>query len=228
MKVGSTAAATKATNQRRTFGLVLRTPHCGASSSASIRDPGRLDELLSVVSAASAAGGTVTSVSSLDQLTRAASQPSGPLRSDLLGRLRHATAAATALLARTPETGHVRWGRRVALGLFEASMGAGPYEFFATSEPLDQPRTSEQLCADINGALLRQIEGLEARRMCEHSERRDRASCATGASALPGRGPPLPRRRRTVLPGRCRKAHPRMGGRARAAGRQPASDESKP
>lgn len=49
---------------------------------------------------------------------------------------------------------------RVALGFFQAMMGAGRYEFVATSNPIEQPLTFEQLCSNINASLFEQIEEL--------------------------------------------------------------------
>lgn len=52
---------------------------------------------------------------------------------------------------------------RVAIGFFQAMMGAGRYEFIATSEPIEHPLTFEQLCREINDLLARQIEELQAK-----------------------------------------------------------------
>lgn len=53
---------------------------------------------------------------------------------------------------------------KVALGFFQALIGAGRYEFVAKPDPIDEPLTFEQLCDEINNALSRQIENLEAAR----------------------------------------------------------------
>lgn len=53
---------------------------------------------------------------------------------------------------------------RVTLGFFQAFMGAGLHQFVAAREPLEQPLTFEQLCAEINTQLSRKIEQFESRK----------------------------------------------------------------
>ncbi|MEO5795474.1 MAG: hypothetical protein ABIP34_11275 [Rhodoferax sp.] len=53
---------------------------------------------------------------------------------------------------------------KVALGFFQALMGAGRYEFVSKTDASDTPLTFEQLCGEINSALSLQIDELETAR----------------------------------------------------------------
>lgn len=53
---------------------------------------------------------------------------------------------------------------KVAVGFFQALMGAGRFEFIAQSEIIDDPLTFEQLCDQINGSISEKIDELETAR----------------------------------------------------------------
>lgn len=51
---------------------------------------------------------------------------------------------------------------KIAIGFFQTLMGGGRYEFVPKTELIDEPLTFEQLCFEINDALNRQMEKLQA------------------------------------------------------------------